>query len=348
MKISCVSFLLFINSVMAFSNMTEENALTFYKVSSCFIIVSKEGYLVTGIDKEGTIQFLEIPTLKLLKTIKLHSKSSTYMVVSEDGTIAVSGGDRGDITIWETKSWTALKRFKRWYLDGNISCNLPNPFVLSKDKRLIALSGNDGYFRLKDIESGKTLFRTKVSSSIVGGSVEFASFLFEDKELLVIDDKIRLFDVTLKRYKQEIKSPKDGLITSATLSSDNKYLAVGMVTATATFSVYIYDTHTWQIINSFHINTDAPAIISLSFSPNGKYLAAGALSTDSKTPAVIAWDTMKGKVIKTIDKVGSNFWATFSLDSRYLIVRDTQGIGVWDVSKLLSDTTDTTKPQEGK
>ncbi|BCS83595.1 putative BTB/POZ domain-containing protein [Cotonvirus japonicus] len=232
--------------------------------------------LLATANSNGTIKIFSIPSLELIKTLKIKKNTQYYfckcVCFSHDGLKLASGfgGSNSVIKIWDTTTWKISKKIK-------INCPyITNIQFTSKNK--IAVSCCDNYAR-----GVVSLFNlnTNKETEKYGNSFDICGFLFnESKQLITIDENSiisiwyknnklphkminpkkyceKINDISTFRYDDRYK------LTDINSSPDKKYFVVSSNVG----DIIVYDSRSPKNILIMN-NADATSIVNAYFSGN--------------------------------------------------------------------------------
>ena len=234
----------------------------------------------------------DVSTGTHLKTLKVdigHGHTDLVLSVSfsPDGQTLASGGADGSAQLWHADTGDLLKTLKAhtgWVTDSRLSQDVTVPnFSLSSKHSVLSISFSP---------DGQTL---------ASGSR---------------DKTIRLWDVGTGKHLKTLKGHK-GSVTSVSFSPDGKTLVSGSTDQT----VRLWDLHRkprfWDVIKDSHLKIfkgHTGAVLSVSFSPDGKTLASG-----GSDGAVRLWHADTGTLLKaSTGHIGSVECVHFSPDGKTL------------------------------
>lgn len=263
------------------------------------VIFTKDSKSIITGSKDRTIKIWETETGKLLKTISGIKGEVRSLKASPNGKLLAAGIGSMDFkannsaSVWDLASGKLLKTFTNhvWAV---------HTIDFSPDsKRLVSGSGTyniafDNLIQIHDIDSGESLFTLKSFSAPINQSV-----FSPDGKLIASamkNNTIQIWDRGTTSPLRILQGPFES-IDSLAFSPDGKILCAGSKFLT----VYLWDTSTWKIIKTLKgIITKQKNmqilhyVHSLSFSPDGKYLA-----TPGEYQSLLVWDVATGEKIKT-------------------------------------------------
>lgn len=246
-----------------------------------------------------------------------HSDFITSVAFSADGEYLASAERNQIVKLWDVKSGIEIRTFDRQFNEklnssftkikqGSDSRNFVY-VAFSPDGKILASSGEGGIVAWK-IETGERIAFVQ-SPSWTSGKIIFTG---DGKTLIcAAGDKITFLDLETKKPGKTV--PFDS-VTSIALSEDGKFLAGASldVLKTGKTFVKIWDVKTGRLVRNLY-GLDG-MILSLSFSPNGKFLAAGSLTSEK----IKVWNINTGGIIKSFEGanvhfIGDRFFVTAKL-----------------------------------
>lgn len=206
-----------------------------------------------------------------------HEKAVTSVVFSPSGKWVVSGSLDGTVRIWDVKSGV-VKSVIRAHTGEVYSVSI------SVDERFIASASFDQRVLISNLIDGKT---AQIFSDF-NGWCQNVVFSPDGKQIAVstTDGRITVWNIENGKKTQSITAPSWQMALA--WSPDGKYLASSLG------SVTIWDVTTGQIVKTLRGHTYN--ISSLSYSPNGKFLASASLDKTVKI-----WNTESGEVLQTLE-----------------------------------------------
>jgi len=244
-----------------------------------------------------------------------HSGSVNSVSFSPDGKVLASGGEDNTVKLWDVASGKLIRSI-------NAHIDAVNTVAFSPDGKILA-SGSGGEFGLKeasiklwDVYNGK--FLNELGTTILDrhtSRITSVAFSSDGKYLVSasIDKSIRLWDVSTGKILKILSVDKREIeINVIALSKDRKFLAAGLEGN----SYFDYSKNSqitentikvWDVMNGkliWESNAVDSRVVSVAFSPDGKYLVSGELNSkyDRVGGKVKLWDAISGRLLKTIDQ----------------------------------------------
>jgi WD40 repeat protein len=248
-------------------------------------------------------------------------KSLTF---SEDGQLLAAGSDEGKVRLWGVEN--------RELLDIELA-SVPGPIVsltFVGDDVLMGIIAEGGTFRW-DLSTGEI----SASTSIPADDKRYSSYLGPQGKIAATGDtegQIQLIDLDsggLITDPLHHIVPFQGNLFSIAPSPDGAILA----TASADGTVILWDRASGQPIMAPLLGHSS-LVVSLAFSPNGRYVASGSCSVFHAAGnciggQVIVWDASTGEAVHVLeDAVGFSQAVSFSPDSTLLTVNDCELVEV--------------------
>ncbi len=272
-----------------------------------------------GADKTVKLWKVEmLPTLEEPRTLQGHNNGVRSVTFSPDGKILASGGADWMVNLWNVESGKVLHTF-----EGHTS--LVNSVNFSPKGDFLASGGPDKMVRLWRVEGKEELHAIEGHR----GPVHSVN-LSPNGEILASggsDKTVKLWSVESGEMLQTLDEHSDQVTrVRFSLNDGSKYLA----SASWDGAIRLWQ---WQRVKSGeawcpldrpllvgHKASDAPSVWSLSFSPNGLFLASGGNDTTARI-----WSVESGQELHKLE--GHSEWVTsviFSPGSKVL------ASGSWD------------------
>jgi WD40 repeat protein len=274
------------------------------------VAYSPDGKRVVSGSADYTIRLWDAVTGEELKALPGHSNVVNSVAYSPDGRFFISGSADRTVKIWDAESGQPLKTLSdhsRWV----------NDVCYSPDGRIIASASGDGTVKLWNAENG-VLLRT-----LSGHDGEVHTVRFSPDGRLIAsgsaDSAVIMWDAGNGRELRTLAG-HDGAVRALVFSPDGRHIASA---SSVDSTIRIWDSGTGQQIRSFGI----AGVESLSYSPDGKYLASGSLDN-----AVRLWEAGTGR--ETLVLAGRSSWVravAYSPDGRYLALGSTdRTVRIWE------------------
>ncbi len=247
-----------------------------------------------------------------------HSGNIVCVVFNSDGTYAASGSIDNTIKLWHIKTGTLLRTFAGH--TGSVKS-----LVFSPDTRYLASASDDATVKVWDTQRG-TVLRTLKGH----GAGVLSIACSPDGKYLASgsgDNSIKLWDFKTGSLVRTIKGHAAGTfgINSLSFHPNGMYLLSGGDDDTIRL---------WDIRNGAQIRVfkgHRGSITSVQFSPDGLYLASGAVNDY----LIRLWNVETGAMVRTFD---GHSWTSsinsvkFSPDGRFLISGSSdKTVKLWDI-----------------
>ena len=325
------------------------------------LVFNPDGRTFAGIGGDSTIRLWDAVTGKHLQTITGHTRSVSSISFGTDGsTIATGSGDddgvSGDkiIRIWNMHSGCLQSTFRipvgRWLNDYNYR-KLIDAVSYSPDGKTLASGSEDGTIRLWDVELNK--LRATTFEGFRGFPDGKPSLGFSDLGLVIVfspdgktlasisrvsysdtDTTVQLWDAATCKHKATLTgSWKAETLNSIAFSPDGRTVAGGGNDG----DVYLWDAISGELKTTLTGHSEK-FVMDVAFSPDGRTLASGARA--SGDGEVYLWDAISGECKASLDMHRDGVSSiTFSPDGSALAIGGTDGVTLWDVHKVLYQST---------
>jgi WD40 repeat protein len=239
------------------------------------------------------------------------------LAFSPDGRTLATGGWKGVVYFWDVKK---REKYREYYIDKDIYT-----LAFSPNGRALAVGGRSNWVRLCDVHSGKEIRRFNGQGRIQ--SVAFSP----DGTMLAsatTGDRVHVWEIATGEEARPFrgKEIRGGCVA---FSPDGRLLAIGQTQPAGT--ICVHEIGTGEVLRRISIS-DNPRFpenaYSLSFSPDGRALAAGG------GPVVKVWGRVSGELLGKFEgHQGAVYRICFSPDGKYLAVGGSdKTVIIWDVS----------------
>ncbi|MDJ0602032.1 MAG: WD40 repeat domain-containing protein [Crocosphaera sp.] len=227
--------------------------------SSIAFNVEKDA-LVVGDDE--TVMILSLSNGQKLRFLREHTGKVSDVAISPDGQqiVSVSGDDR-TIRIWDLESGELIKT-----IGANIGPTTSVQYTPDGTMFITGAIGDDRTFKFWDA----TTFELLTSSSQQPGFINDLKISNDGTQLVAaVRNFVKSWDLTTLKQTRSMKGPKLEINTIA-ISPDNRTVA----TANKEGTIMLFDLVTGRKLTT--LQGHRGWVLSLAFSPDGKYLYSGA------------------------------------------------------------------------
>lgn len=265
-------------------------------------ISADERYLISG-SSDSTLLLWDVKSQRLLQRYRGQISDILAVDIAPDDTLVISGAADNTLFEWDVMMGPALNQFK-----SEISIE---DIAYSNDGTQIAYGTQNGQIIVRDATTWEMLITLTQfeTSQTLGGAVLSLAFSPDDKHLLSgsKDTSVILWDLTTGEAEEIFKGHTNAVSAVAFTPS-------GTPIASGSTDEYIilWDVATGEIVAQFE---NFFGVKSLAVSPDGHYLAAGALLSGR----IGVWDILTREHLYWItEHEKSVFDIAFSPDSQFI------------------------------
>jgi WD40 repeat protein len=330
------------------------------------LIFNPDGRTFADIGEDSTIRLWDVVTGNRLQTIIGHTRSISSISFSLDGSRLAAGngvpdGPKGDkvIRIWNAQSGDLQSTLKvpigRW-LNASYRKRI-DAVSYSPDGKTLASASEDGTIRIWDVESEEP--RATTLESLRGAQASeplqvysmdgFVLAYSPDGKALATssrkDTTIQLWDAfTCKHKNTLITETENFVIDSISFSPDGHVLAAGGRRG----EVCMWDVTSGELKTTFPAPEHARehgwfrtrfegSVVA--FSPDGRTLASVDRGYGWMGSEVCLWDVASGECKASFGMGAGAGSIAFSPDGSALAIGGYEGVTLWDVNKILHQST---------
>jgi WD40 repeat protein/tRNA A-37 threonylcarbamoyl transferase component Bud32 len=274
------------------------------------IAISPDGRWLALAKTTQEVWVLETATGKLVCGPLRVEGGAWGLMFSKDQTKLIATTSRGQVSIWSVPDGKLLQEPQQ--IRSTIQ-----PTELASDGKRFGTGSVDGFVRVWDVSTGRTLIEMKHGSEInsIGFSPDsrWIASAGEDHRVQVWDSQTGNRKISLVGHKNEVMRVRftpDGL---------------RIITASLDRTARVWDIETGQVIHQLPHNGE---VIDIDISPNGQWIA-----TASRDRTAMIWDAKSGKPhARSLFHEQGVRNVVFSLDGKTLLTRDFRGLRLWDVA----------------
>ncbi|MYA71130.1 WD40 repeat domain-containing protein, partial [Candidatus Poribacteria bacterium] len=323
------------------------------------LIFNPDGRTFAGIGGDSTIRLWDAVTGEHLQTITGHTRSVSSISFSSDGSrLATAGngssdGTSGDkiIRVWNVRSEVLQSTLKvpigRWI---NHDRTFIDAVSYSPDGKTLASASEDGTIRLWDVESEKPRATTfeglrgvqtseplreySIHGFVLAYSPDGKTLATSSRAQYSDDTTIQLWDAVTCKHKATLTGSWEAkTLNSIAFSPDGRTVAGGGNDG----DVYLWDAISGELKTTLTGHSKR-FVMGVAFSPDGRTLASGARA--SGDGEVYLWDAISGECKASLNMYRDGVSSiTFSPNGSALAVGGTDGVTLWDVHKVLYQST---------
>ena len=256
-------------------------------------------------------------------TILAHRKAVSDLALSTDNRFFVSSSHDGNLKLWSTNDGRATAKLK-----GNFGAI--NSIQISNNNKILIAGDRERKIHFWNLESKQEL-KTLSHKFIAHFEAIIAVVLDSTTNTLISagkDNLIKIWNLDRGKEIKEINS-RSGELTCLAINQAKSYFCSGGLER----QIRIREIATGKVVRSLRSDS---GVLSIAFSPDGKYLAAGQLNQQ-----ILIWNLETERIIHTLkghqDRISA---LIFSRDNRTLISGSyDKQIKLWDVrTGMLIDT----------
>jgi WD40 repeat protein len=263
----------------------------------------------------------QLPRVGELCRFVQHRGVVRCVAVSPSGEYALSGGEHGDLWLWDLETGQRAHRFAGH--SATVHC-----VAFSRDGRLAASGSEDKTVRLWDTES-------KTSRGVFNGHTEavFAIAFSSDGSKAVSggqDTNVRVWKTEDRTEQARLNLPSAESVWCLDLSSDDRHV----LTASDSKSVRLWNIDRTSEVHRFEDHRDV--VWSVAFSPDGaRALSGGGVGDGQHDYALRLWDIEKRTLLRQLTgHNGPVVSVAFSGDGRRAVSSSAdKTVRLWDVEK---------------
>jgi WD40 repeat protein len=249
---------------------------------------SPDGTLLAsgGANGDDTIKLWDVATSSLRGApLRGHSGGVNSIIFTADGSRMISGGGNATL-VWDLQLQTPFA----YSVDTDHGTS---SIALSPDGKTLAAGGEDGYITLWDLATHALIGQPRKLSNDRGEPARYLFFTPDGKRLVArisislaiwdLNDSVHVFD----GFNTDLLSP----IGVMALSPDGKTIAYNGASTAQVGGASFWDIERQQRLPD-HMRVEFGRSVSMTFSADGKYLAAGGIDG-----TIVIWNIAADKLV---------------------------------------------------
>ncbi len=257
------------------------------------IAISTDGRRLLSGSNDATVRLWDVETAEEIRPFLGHTEAVYCVAYSPDGRYALSGGRDRSMRLWDVEMGEEIRRFEAE--DGWVRAVAFSPDgQLAVSGRTDYRGGSDGSVRLWDVETGRLIREFDGITQAIHG-VAFSS---DGRQVVAAGEYklVGLWHVETGRQIRRFFRPITH-VSSVAISPDGRRVVSGQFAMTRKDDAWLdpensaaclWDVHTGREIRRFRGHTGG--VLSVAFSPDGRYVLTGSGGHDDSTGYYKAYD----------------------------------------------------------
>ena len=267
-----------------------------------------EDLLAVGAD-DGSIRFLALPSGRVNRLAGKHAARVSAMRFSADGRTLVSGDSNGGLIAWDVEHRALRERLEGHAAEVAMVVTTPD------GRTAITAGADDGKVAFWDLDGSRRIVHgvplaSRFVAAVDDPTPRGVAMSPDDRTLAVTHEHgtVELIDTSTLEPRTVLRKAFDGPALATDFSSDGRLLAV----AGDKGELGLWDARTLAAVR--RLEGLRGWIQTVAFSPDGRFVAAGEISDDSR---LLIWDAGSGRRT-AFESDFSPSQLTFSPDGRLL------------------------------
>jgi len=253
-----------------------------------------------------------------------HSQRVFAVVVTPDGSQMISGGDHGEIFLWDIKTGKLIGRYEGHPDYGEEKEDFITSLAITSDGKTLISGDFNGMVIIQDVQTRRVMHKLQAHPSFIS-SIDISP---DDQTFVTSSNNeniARVWDLATGDLMLEY-SGHEGPVWSAQFSPDGQ----SIVSSDSTPVILRWDAKTGTLQQRYE-GGHASGVNRISVSPDGKHMLSAGDDTD-----IVLWDVESGQVQGKLS--AHNSWIptiTYSPDGNYALSAAMDGtLILWDMTSL--------------